>query len=79
VTLFDATARDRSIVSPGRLASRILPLRTFARYLNAGIATYLSTVAILRVREEAFLLHPGDPGLLRQLDAIDASAASQRP
>ncbi len=28
---------------------------------------------------EAFLLNPGDPGLLRQLDAINASAASMRP
>jgi hypothetical protein len=28
--------------------------------------------------ETAFLLNPGDPGLLRQLDAIDASAASTR-
>ena len=29
--------------------------------------------------QEAYLLNPGDPGLLRQLDTIDASAASQRP
>jgi hypothetical protein len=29
--------------------------------------------------QEAYLLNPGDPGLLRQLDAIDASAASKRP
>ncbi len=28
---------------------------------------------------EAFLLNPGDPGLLRQLDSIDARAASSRP
>ena len=28
--------------------------------------------------KEAFVLNPGDPGLLRQLDALDASAASQR-
>jgi hypothetical protein len=28
---------------------------------------------------EAFLLNPGDPGLLRQLDSIDADAASARP
>jgi hypothetical protein len=28
--------------------------------------------------QEAFVLNPGDPGLLRQLDAIDASAASKR-
>lgn len=28
---------------------------------------------------EAFLLNPGDPGLLRQLDSIDADAASTRP
>jgi hypothetical protein len=28
---------------------------------------------------EAYLLNPGDPGLLRQLDTIDAAAASTRP
>src|ERR1700758_4648187 len=29
--------------------------------------------------QEAYLLNPGDPGLLRQLDTIDACAASKRP
>ena len=29
--------------------------------------------------QQAFLLNPGDPGLLRQLDTIEASAASKRP
>ena len=29
--------------------------------------------------QEAYLLDPGDPGLLRQLDTIDACAASKRP
>jgi hypothetical protein len=29
--------------------------------------------------QEAYMLNPGDPGLLRQLDAIDAAAASKRP
>jgi hypothetical protein len=29
--------------------------------------------------QEAFVLNPGDLGLLRQLDTIDAAAASQRP
>jgi hypothetical protein len=28
---------------------------------------------------EAYVLNPGDPGLLRQLEGIDASAASHRP
>ena len=28
---------------------------------------------------EAYLLNPGDPGLLRQLDSITADAASSRP
>ena len=28
---------------------------------------------------EAYLLNPGDPGLLRQLESIDAHAASTRP
>src|SRR6516165_8786510 len=30
-------------------------------------------------RQEAYVLNPGDPGLLRQLGTIDASAASKRP
>src|SRR5687768_734881 len=29
--------------------------------------------------DEAYLLNPGDPGLLRQLDSIDANSASARP
>jgi len=29
--------------------------------------------------QEAYLLNPGDPGLLHQLDTIDANAASKRP
>jgi hypothetical protein len=29
--------------------------------------------------QEAYLLNPGDPGLLRQLETIDAKAASARP
>ena len=29
--------------------------------------------------QEAYLLNPGDPGLLRQLESIDASVASKRP
>jgi hypothetical protein len=29
--------------------------------------------------QEAFVLNPGDSGLLRQLETLDASAASQRP
>jgi hypothetical protein len=29
--------------------------------------------------QEAYLLNPGDPGLLRQLDTIEAKTASQRP
>lgn len=29
--------------------------------------------------DEAYLLNPGDPGLLRQLDSIDATTASKRP
>jgi hypothetical protein len=28
---------------------------------------------------EAYVLNPGDPGLLRQLDSLDAAAASTRP
>jgi hypothetical protein len=29
--------------------------------------------------QEAYLLNPGDPGLLRQLETIDAATASRRP
>ena len=29
--------------------------------------------------KEAYVLNPGDPGLLRQLDTIDAGAASRQP
>src|SRR5688500_13779634 len=29
--------------------------------------------------QEAYLLNPGDPGLLRQLESIDADSASTRP
>ena len=29
--------------------------------------------------QEAYVLNPGDPGLLRQLDTLDAGAASARP
>src|SRR5947209_14953725 len=29
--------------------------------------------------QEAYVLNPGDPGLLRQLDTIEALAASKRP
>jgi hypothetical protein len=29
--------------------------------------------------QEAYVLNPGDPGLLRQLDSVDARTASQRP
>src|SRR5687768_18499722 len=29
--------------------------------------------------QEAYVLNPGDPGLLRQLDSIDAAGASNRP
>ena len=29
--------------------------------------------------QEAYVLNPGDPGLLRHLDSIDAGAASNRP
>lgn len=30
-------------------------------------------------RQECYILNPGDPGLLRQLDTIDAATASSRP
>ena len=30
-------------------------------------------------QEEAYILNPGDPGLLRQIDALSAEAASRQP
>ena len=54
--------------------------------MNATDATFQRALVKLLVEifdgppgQEAYMLNPGDPGLLRQLDSIDASAASTRP
>jgi hypothetical protein len=48
---------------------------TFRRALS----TLLSEVFNGPPGQEAYILNPGDPGLLKQLDSIDAGAASTRP
>src|SRR5262245_53748057 len=54
--------------------------------MNANDSTFKRALVKLLVEifdgppgDEAYLLNPGDPGLLRQLDALDANAASTRP
>ena len=44
-----------------------------------ALATMLTEIFAGPPGEFAYVLNPGDPGLLRQLDTIDAAAASQRP
>jgi hypothetical protein len=54
--------------------------------MNANDAVFVRALSKMLVEifdgppgSEAFVLNPGDPGLVRQLDAIDATAASARP
>ena len=54
--------------------------------MNISDATFQRALSKLLVEifngppgEEAYILNPGDPGLLRQLESIAASAASTRP
>ena len=54
--------------------------------MNTNDATFQCALSKLLVEifngppgEEAYILNPGDPGLLRQLETIDANAASRRP
>ena len=44
-----------------------------------ALSTLLTEIFAGPPGEAAYVLNPGDPGLLRQLDTIDAAAASQRP
>jgi hypothetical protein len=44
-----------------------------------ALSTLLTEIFDGPTGNEAFLLNPGDPGLLRQLDSLDANAASTRP
>src|SRR5438445_564126 len=44
-----------------------------------ALSTLLTEIFAGPPGQEAYLLNPGDPGLLRQLDTIDATAASTRP
>ena len=44
-----------------------------------GLSNILTEIFDGPPGQEGYLLNGGDPGLLRQLDTIDASAASQRP
>ena len=54
--------------------------------MNASDSTFQRALSKLLIEifngppaREAYLLNPGDPGLLRQLDSIDADDASNRP
>lgn len=54
--------------------------------MNTANATFQRALSKLLIEifngpsgEEAYILNPGDPGLLRQLSLIDAGAASIRP
>src|SRR5262249_30857928 len=47
--------------------------------LQRPLSTMLTEIFDGPPGQEAYVLTPGDPGLLRQLDAIDASTASKRP
>src|SRR5262249_35551982 len=47
--------------------------------LQRPLSTMLTEIFDGPPGQEAYVLNPGDPGLLRQLDAIEASAASKRP
>ena len=54
--------------------------------MNTNDATFQRALSKLLVEifngppsDEAYILNPGDPGLLRQLESIDASTASSRP
>jgi hypothetical protein len=44
-----------------------------------AVSTMLTEIFDGPPGQEAYVLNPGDPGLLRQLDSIDAAAASKRP
>jgi hypothetical protein len=51
---------------------------TDATFLRA-LSTLLTEIFDGPPGQEAYILNPGDPGLLRQLDSLDAQAASARP
>lgn len=46
---------------------------------HAALRTILREVFDGSSKDEGYLLNPGDPGLLTQLDSIDAATASSRP
>jgi hypothetical protein len=54
-------------------------MNTADSVFQAALSNMLTEIFDGPPGQEAYLLNPGDPGLLRQLDSIDASAASQRP
>jgi hypothetical protein len=54
-------------------------MNTTDRVLQRALSKMLTEIFDGPPGQEAYLLNPGDPGLLRQLDAIDAGAASKRP
>jgi hypothetical protein len=55
------------------------PMNTSDRTFQRALSTLLTEIFDGPPGDEAYLLNPGDPGLLRQLESIDARAASNRP
>src|SRR5688500_13997236 len=44
-----------------------------------AVTKLLAEIFNVPYQEEAYILNPGDPGLLRQLESISAGIASRRP
>src|SRR5262245_41955251 len=59
--------------------NRGYPMATTDSVFQRALTNMLTEVFDGPPGQEAYLLNPGDSGLLRQLDTIDASAASKRP
>jgi hypothetical protein len=55
------------------------PMATTDSVFQRALSNMLTEIFDGPPGQEAYLLNPGDPGLLRQLDTIDAGAASERP
>src|ERR671911_680899 len=55
------------------------PMNTNENIFQRALSKILTEIFDGPPGNEAYLLNPGDPGLLRQLDSIQATAASTRP
>jgi hypothetical protein len=65
----------RSITTPPEIESMAASNET----LHAALVKLLTEVFDGPPAREAYILNPGDPGLLRQLESLDATVASARP